>query len=162
MKKSLSILSLTAFLFVASCNTPKHVDSGYAYTPSEVECLRNNNDGTQTVRAWGQGKNKVTAIENAKKNAVRTFLFSGINAGAGDCTKRPIVTEVNAEQKYENYFNRFFAPGGEFLNYVSLKDEKNTSRVKAADRDVEKWGVIVTVNCYSLKQKMINDGIIQP
>lgn len=162
LKKLISLLTVAAFLFIIGCKTPKHVDSSYAYIPTGVECLHNNNDGTQTVRTWGQGKNKSTAIENARKNAVRTFLFKGVSAGSGDCTKRPIITEVNAEEKFESYFNRFFADGGEYKQFTSLTDEKRTSRVKASDRDMEKWGVIVTVDYSGLKNKMITDGIIKP
>lgn len=162
MKTLFLTLAILTLIFLSGCKTPKQVDSSFAYTPIGVECLRNNNDGTQTVRAWGQGKNKTTAIESARKNAVRTFLFKGITANGGDCSKRPIITEVNAEEKYESYFNRFFSDGGEYKMYTSLVDEKRTSRVKASDRDVEKWGVIVRVDYSSLKAKMIQDGIIKP
>ncbi len=162
MKKILTTLGMICLLATMGCKTPKQVDSSYAYTPSGVECMGNNGDGTQTVRAWGRGPNKTKAIENARKNAVRTFLFKGITAGNGNCTKRPLVTEVNAEEKYESYFNRFFADGGEYKAFTSMDDEKRTSRVKAADLDTEKWGVVVTVDYTALKAKMIEDGIIKP
>ena len=34
----------------------------------------------RTLRAWGRGKNRTDAIEQAKKNAVRDVLFKGVAA----------------------------------------------------------------------------------
>ena len=38
----------------------------------ETECLGIEGDGSQTLRAWGTGRNRADAVEQAKKNAVTT------------------------------------------------------------------------------------------
>ena len=81
-------------------------------------------DGSQTLKAWGNGRNRLDAVEQAKKNAVRDVIFKGITEGNKECNIKPIIFEVNAEEKYENYFNSFFADGGAFKNFVSLKTKK--------------------------------------
>lgn len=153
---------LISILFLSSCKTPNKIDSTYAYANHEVECLGVDLDGSQTLRAWGKEKNKAQAIETAKKNAIRAVLFNGINAGTGECNKRPLINEVNAEEKYENYFNRFFADGGIYKQFASMTDEKRLSRQKAADNSIENWGIVVRVNRAALKEQLIEDNVINP
>ena len=106
-----------------------------AYYDYEVECLGVELDGSQTVRVWGVGRNKKDAVEQAKKNAVRIVLFKGIQSGMKGCNTKPVVFEVNAEEKYEDYFNVFFMDGGEYSRYISMKDEK---RVNVFKKDKDK------------------------
>lgn len=163
MKKLLTVLVLAAMLTgLQGCKTPTRIDSVYAYSNFEVECLGTDLDGSQTLRAWGKGKNKAQAIEQARKNAVRAVLFKGITAGTGECNKRPLVNEVNAEEKYEAYFNRFFADGGIYKQFTSLGDEKRNSRQKSADNSMENWGVVVRVDRAALRQRLIDDDVINP
>ncbi len=118
-------------------------------------------DGSQTLRVFGKGKNKADAIEQAKKNAVRDILFKGINAGPGECSQRPLINEVNAQEKYAYYFNPFFKDKGSYRNYVKL-DEKRLSRIKSSNSTQENWGVVVTVDRTALQQQLIDDNIIKP
>lgn len=67
---------------------------------------------SETLRAWGRGKNRTDAIEQAKKNAVRDVLFKGVVAGSRECSVRPLITEVNAQERYASYFNDFLETEG--------------------------------------------------
>lgn len=143
--------------------TPAHaqkssIASFYTY---ETECLGVELDGSQTLRAWGEGKNKSDAVEQAKKNAVRDVLFKGIRKGKEDCNLRPLMIEANAHEKYEEYFNAFFADGGEYLKYVSSKDERWGSKEKQRNKLGKKYGVTVRVLRSELKKKLKADGLIQ-
>lgn len=160
MKKSLLILTIAAFA-VCGCKTSQRVDDTLAHSTFEVSCLGVDHDGSQTLRAFGKGKDKKQAMETAKKNALRAVIFKGITAGSGECNKRPLVTAVNAEQRYESYFNEFFRDGGEYKNYVSSTDEKQNSRIKAANTALENWGIVVRVDRAALRQKLIDDDIIK-
>lgn len=160
-KTTIVFVSIVILALMYGCKTPHVVDSVYAYGQHQVECLGVDLDGSQTLRAWGKGKNRAQAIETAKKNAVRAVIFKGI-PGTGECNKRPLVTEVNAEEKYESYFNRFFADGGIYKQFVSMEDEKRNSRQKSADASIENWGVVVRVNRAALRQRLIEDDVINP
>lgn len=158
-------LIYSAFLFVIlvlfSCSPQKKIAGNYSY---KTECLGVEMDGSQTVKVWGNGRNRWDAIEQAKKNAVKDVLFNGIYEGKQDCEKRPVVAEVNAQQKYETYFNKFFADDGEYKNFVSLKDERigqKISRDRKGSRQSVTHGVVVRVLRAELKQKMIEDGILK-
>lgn len=160
-KKIIYGTAIAVTIGLASCKTPTHISSEYAYANFQTECLGVELDGSQTLRVFGKGKNKADAIEQAKKNAVRDILFKGINAGSGECSQRPLVNEVNAQEKYAYYFNPFFKDKGEYLNFVKL-DEKRLSRIKSSNNSQENWGVVVTVDRAGLQQLLINDNIIKP
>lgn len=139
----------------------KKISGNYTY---KTECLGLELDGSQTVKAWGNGRNRFDAVEQAKKNAINDALFNGIYEGKQDCEKRPIVSEVNARQKHENYFNNFFVDGGEYKNFISLKDERifqKINRDRKGARESITHGFAIRVLRSELKQKMIQDGIIK-
>lgn len=142
-----------------SCKTPTNVSSEYANYGFEIECLGLDPDGSQTIRTWGSGINKSKAIEQAKRNAVEAVIFKGITAGTGDCNKRPLVNEANARERYEDYFNRFFAQGGAYNRYVRL-EEKRTSRIKSKNSSMEAWSVVVKIDRTALRQRLENDNLI--
>jgi hypothetical protein len=150
------IFALILFLGI-SCK-PTKTASFYTYA---TECLGVESDGSQTVRAWGSGKNKSDALEQAKKNAGRDILFKGNLTGKKECALKPLLLEVNAAEKYESYFNVFFADGGEYENFVNTQDEKFKSKISETNKSEVKYGVIVRVLRSELKGKLINDGILK-
>ncbi|WP_213524100.1 hypothetical protein [Nonlabens sp.] len=159
-------LNYTKILFVISivfisCNSQKKIAGNYSY---KTECLGIEMDGSQTVKAWGNGRNRFDVIEQAKKNAVNDVLFNGIYEGKQDCEKRPVVVEVNARQKHEAYFNKFFADNGNYKKFVSLKDERigqKVSRDRKRARQSVTHGVVIRVLRAELKQQMIKDEILK-
>lgn len=162
MKLRMLLNMVVVVLTLSSCRTTTKLDSEMSYVSFETECLGTELDGSQTLRAWGKGKNRADAIEQAQKNAVRDVIFKGINSGSDECNTKPIIFEVNAQEKYEYYFNVFFADGGEYKKYVSSEDENRTSRVVAKGKTHQNWSVVVRVDRVGLRNRLINDGIIKP
>lgn len=161
MKKIGIVLCFSALL--AGLFACKSVStSTAAYYASEPECLGIERDGSQTLRVAATGRNKSDAVEQAKKDAVWAVLFKGIRSGNGGCNAKPLITEVNAGEKYQYYFNTFFKDNGEYKNYISMEDSR-TNTTTAVTRDVqEKWYVTVRVLRPELQQKLIQDGILKP
>lgn len=159
MKKILkTVVFAVAVLSISSCKTPTVISSEYSTSRFEVTCLGIDPNGAQTLRSWGNGINKGQAIEQAKRNAVEAVMFKGIQSN-GDCNKRPLINEVNARERYEEYFNKFFKEGGAYEKYVTL-DEKRTSRIKSSGSSMEAWGVVVTIDRLALKNRLIDDNVI--
>jgi hypothetical protein len=154
-------LFIASILVLFSCSPQRKIAGNYTY---KTECLGVELDGSQTVKAWGTGRNRWDAIEQAKKNAARDVLFNGIYEGKQECEKRPVVPEVNAQQKHETYFNKFFMDNGEYKQFVSLKDERIGQKImrdrKGARQSVTQ-GLVIVVKRSDLKQKMIQDGILK-
>jgi len=150
--------------FISACKTSPQQRNAGSYT-YKTECMGVELDGSQTLKAWGDGRNRLDAIEQAYKNAVRDVLFNGITNGKTDCNVKPVVFEVNAQEKYEDFFNKFFADGGAYKEFVSEKDgskyhiEVLNERKQSGSQ--EKYGIVVRVLRAELKQKMISEGIIK-
>lgn len=101
-------------------------------------------DGSQTMQVVGLGKNKADAVEQAKKNAVWIVIFNGVHEGKSSYT-RPLLNQANAYEVHESFFNAFFKDGGEYRNYVSMKDSKRSSIKKVNTENGCECTVVVRV-----------------
>lgn len=164
MKKIFFIFTAFALsvIMIAGCNPQRHMAGNYTY---KTQCMGIELDGSQTLKAWGDGRNRHDATEQAKKNAVKDVLFSGINDGKSDCNSKPVIFEVNALEKYAEYFNKFFVDEGPYLTFTSEADgtryhiEVLKERKQAGSQ--EKYGIVVRVLRADLIAKMKADGIIK-
>lgn len=152
-------MAISLIAFFSSCGSKQTSTS--SYYSSEPECMESESDGTETILTWGRGKNKPDAKEQAKKNAISAVLFEGIRQGDKSCSRRPLVTEVNAREKYEEYFNKFLKDGGQYKKFVSESDKKGGSEVKSSNNHEEKIGFVIRVKRAELKKQLIKDNIIK-
>ncbi len=158
--KSILVL-LSTLIGISNLSAQKNAGGNYTF---ETECFGVELDGSQTLKAWGNGRNSSDAVEQAKKNAVRDVIFKGIQNGKSECNRSALLLEANAQTKYEDYFFKFFADGGEYSKYVNQKDEKivdKISRDKKKARESVTKGVLVRVLRNELKQKLKADGILK-
>ena len=164
MKKTIlfALLSVGLFTFTGCTVTNQTRTAGnYSY---KTECLGVEGDGTQTLKAWGSGRNRFDAFAQARKNALYDVIFKGITDGKSECEMRPLVSEVNARQKYEDYFNKFFADGGEYRKYVSMRDEQWENKLERERKEgigTDTHAAVVIVKRPLLKAKLIADGILK-
>ena len=117
-------------------------------------------DGSQTLSVQGYGRNRSDAKEQAMKNAVWAVIFDGIKDGVEGCNMRPLVTEVNAKERYEDYFNLFFADEGAYKEYVSLRDTKKRSGGKSKDKVGYAYELTIRVLRPQLKARLKADNLI--
>lgn len=157
---SIVVLATVFTLSFNSCRRDTVLPNNFAYTSFQTQALGSNLDGTMRVRAYGTGATTTLAIENAKRNAVSDIIFKGITSGTPQYTTKPLIYEVNARERYDYYFSTFFADNGPYTEYCSLADETLTSRVKAKNKTQTNYGVVVTINRNAIKQRLIDDGII--
>lgn len=166
MKKLVLIMGFTLFAcFFWNTETYAQRNSNIGHYSIETECLGVEFDGSVTLRAWGTGRNRFDAVDQAKKNAVRDILFKSMRKGNGDCNPHPLVPEVNAEIKYEDYFNRFFSDRkGIYKQFCSGKDERLSNKIfrrGMGDSIMVTYSVIVRVKRSELKEQLREDGIIK-
>ena len=130
------------------------------YARSSIRCMGVELDGSQTLRVQGYGRNRSDAKEQAMKNAVWAVIFDGIREGAEGCNMRPLVAEVNAKERYEDYFNLFFADNGEYKKYVSLRDTKKRSGGRSKDKLGYAYDLTIRVLRSALKARLKADNLI--
>lgn len=151
-----NLLTLLVILAISYSDVPAQA----IYDRSSIKCIGVELDGSQTLRVLGYGRNRADAKEQAMKNAIWAVIFDGIRDGSQGCNMRPLVTEVNARERYEDYFNIFFADGGEYKKYVSLRDTKKRSATKAKDKVGYSYELTIRVLRSELKNRLKADNVI--
>ncbi len=128
-----------------------------------IQCIGVEGDGSQTLRVTGTGRNKEDAIEQAKKDAIYAVIFEGIKAGSnsGGCNTKPLIFEMNAREKYEEYFDIFFMDNGEYAKYASLIDRKIRSNSKTTNKYFKNYRVTIRVLRPELKERLKADNVIK-
>lgn len=104
------------------------------YDRSSIKCMGVELDGSQTLRVLGYGRNRSDAKEQAMKNAVWAVVFDGIREGVSGCNMRPLVTEVNARERYEDYFNVFLLMEESIKNMLLLEIPRSVLLIRARIR----------------------------
>jgi hypothetical protein len=161
MKYLFMTTSVLSILILCSCTPQNKIAGNYSY---ETECMGVEMDGSQTLKAWGNGRNRWDAIEQAKKNAVSDVIFKGIIRGKSDCNKRPLISEPNARVKYEDYFNAFFTDEGEYTKYITEQDERILQKIdrdRKGSRESVTHALVVRVLRSELKKKLLADEILK-
>lgn len=164
MKSKLLIIAvcIVGVVFMWNCKPQKRIAANYTF---KTECLGVEGDGSQTVKSWGNGRNRADAIEQAYKTAVKDVLFTGISYGQSECNVKPVIFEVNAQERHEDYFNKFFADGGPYKEFVSEKDGTKyhieVIKERKESGSQEKYGIVVRVLRAELIAKMKADGILK-
>lgn len=150
------LMVLLSLLFVGHAVA----QSQTVYSRSYVKYIGTELDGSVTLRVQGYGRNKSDAKEQAMKNAVWAIIFDGVREGF-ESNIRPLVTEVNARERYEDYFNIFFTDNGEYKKYISLRDTKRNSSNKAKDKIGYSYELTIRVLRAELKNRLKSDNVIE-
>ena len=156
MKNKLFILIIGCLVY--SCSQPTKLAT---YQKQEIECLGVEGDGSQTLRVTGTGRNKADAVEQAKKDAVNAVIFKGIRGGMQGCDARPLINELNARDKYAEYFDIFFMDRGEYSHYVSMEDRKLGSNDIQTNKSFTNYRITVRVLRSELRARLRTDGLIK-
>ena len=159
MKKISIFICLALLMAIGFIECATHKTS--AYSNYETLIIGTELDGSYTLSVCGKARNSVDAYVQAGKQAVKDVLFKNLFfTNTKDSPLKPLLLTPNAEQKYEDYFNAFFADGGEYRNYMSMKEKRiGSSSFTKTDAQAT---CITTVCVYRsrLKQKLIEDGIL--
>ncbi len=160
MKKLMFIAMAAVLMIASSCSTVKKTDASF-YAAESVVYLNNEADGSITVRATGSGRNRYDAIDQAKKNALREMMFKGINVPGNAYISKPLITTVNAEEKYADFLNAFFVDGGAYEQFVSSADKKILSNRKNRNKIQAKVTTTVRLLRPELAQYLKENEIIK-
>ena len=125
MQKYLFILaSAVVALLFAACGAHR----SQAYYDYESKVIQAHGDGSYVIRAWGRGRNAAHSYEVAQKQALQDVIFSGVQAQSSNIEHlKPLCYDMNAREKYEDYFNAFFAEKGPWKQFIAMKDRHRLS-----------------------------------
>lgn len=170
MKKLFKIFLLFAVgAVMASCATSKQVAADkatltwqYEIEPTTGQAVQ----GSVLVKVWSYSKDRNIAITQAGKNAVHGVLFKGVSALNNEYARVPaqraIVTDVNAESEYADYFKTFFQDGGKYMKYVNFVNNGVPAPGDIINVGKQyKIGVRVSVSKDALRKEMEAAGIVK-
>ena len=159
IKQSLGLLALVAVIAVLAGCGAKKSQANYDF---KSKVLSSNYDGTFVIRTQVRARNAAIAFTDAQRKAVQEVIFDGVDAGSNGVEPlKPILFDMNARRKYEDYFAAFFRDGGEWTKYASLIDKRagTTTYKRNGVQSIET--VTVTVDRKGLRDKLIADGILE-
>ena len=154
-----SFLLCTAMLLSAWCASAQTYGAPY----SSIRCMNIELDGSITVRVSGSGRNRLDAKEQARKNAVYNVIFKGVKVEGHTNSEisRPLVFEVNAEEKYADFMYEFFADNGKYLEFTSMDDRRALSNRKISGGKQVEWSITLRVLRPQLRRYLMEQGIIK-
>lgn len=161
MKKLYLAIIVAAVAFVGCSKKVVEPDTSTFY-PSPTTFMNNNGDGSITVRAWGLGPTAKDARIQARKQAVRDVIFKGVNIPGETQLSKPLLTEVNADQKYRAFFEAFFTDNGEWQLFVSAQDDVSKKEKREKTTWQIKESVTARVMRFDLRNYLIEKGILKP
>ena len=160
MKKIIPFLLFACISFLvtgcgASKNLAKTETGKFQY---EIEGVNNGTQGSYLVKVWTYSSTKYANIEECKKNAVHGVIFKGYAGSAQVRPQKPLVREAGAEMAHADYFDTFFANGGEYNKYVTVT--QGTQEIVKVGQTY-KVGLIVSVSKDQLRRALETAGVVK-
>lgn len=142
-------------MMLSACSTP----STFSYSSVETKVIASRVNDVYTLRVEGRDDSRSAATHQACKQAVHDIIFKNLYKTFGDHSMlRALANDPSIEQKNQQYFNLFFADGGEFEKYIEGTDIERETR----HTDVMTVCIVnVAVNRGALRDKLIRDGILK-
>jgi hypothetical protein len=158
--KNILLSLLVVVMCLPSCRSlrQKQANADTKQFRYEIECAGNAIQGTYLVKVWSYSKKASVAENQCRKNAVHGVIFKGYGGGQGCVSQRPLANQPGVEAQYKEYFDSFFANGGEFQKYASVM-EGTTETVKVGRE--YKVGCVVSVRKDDLRKALEAAGIIR-
>lgn len=114
--------------------------------------------GTYLVKVAVFSKSKKVTDAQIIKAAIHGVLFKGVPGTGRVPTQHPIAGSANAENDHPEFYEEFFAEGGDYLNYGTIVPNTYT-HVKLSKG--YKVGAVVQVMKDDLRRAMENANVVR-
>jgi hypothetical protein len=159
MRKIFLCAVVAVAMTLVSCNLQKISTAASHEVKSEFMNLEG--DGSITVRAYGIGRYRGDALDQARKNAIRDVMLRGVYVPGDPQMSRPLILEVNAEEKYADFLYQFLADGGSYKYFTSREDRRRETNEKYWTGKQMKMSTTVRVLRPQLQQYLKENNIIK-
>ena len=124
----------------------------------QTECVTIETDGYVTIKIWDTKKGAKYKREQARKDAIRAILYSGISNGNGCSTQPPILNKAEEKENFKSIEKSFFSPDGEWSMFTRSSSIETTLPSSLGRRNWKVYQVSVSKNelrKYLEEQKII-------
>jgi hypothetical protein len=115
----ITILLFTITLFFTAFAPSKKTNS------YQTECVSLDTDGYVTIRIWNTRKGLKYKLDQARKEAIHSILFSGIAGGNGCSTQPPLLTSVDDQSSFMKVEKSFFSSKGYWSRFTRNGSENS-------------------------------------
>ena len=151
------LLAVAGLAFSASATAASKKGADKPDFRYDIEYVKSVGTGISSIKVWSYAKKAQDAMNESRRNAVHGIIFKGY-AGAG-ASFSPLSKSPSAMTDHADFFNNFFADGGDYMRYVSSVQEGSDEVVKFGKE--YKFGQIVNVNVKELRKALENAGVIK-
>ncbi len=160
--KRINAIGLLGLIIIASVFIGCGAKISQASYDFKSKVLSTNYDGTYVIRTQVRARNAAIAFTDGQRKAMHEVIFDGVESGSnGVQALKPLLLDMNAERKYEDYFAAFFADEGPWRKYASLQDKRTgtTSYKRNGKQMIET--VTVSIDRKGLRDRLVKDGILE-
>ena len=124
----------------------------------QTECVTIETDGYVTIKIWDTKKGSKYKPEQARKDAIRSFLYSGISGGNGCATQPPILNKTEEQENFKSIQKSFFSSKGKWSMFTRSSATETTFPASIGLKNWKVYQVSVSKNelrKYLEEQKII-------
>lgn len=92
----------------------------------QTECVNIENDGYVTIKIWDTKKGAHYKIDEAQKDAIRSFLFSGVSTNNTCSSQSPILNKTEEQDKFKDIEKSFFSKNGKWSLFTRSSATETT------------------------------------
>jgi len=124
----------------------------------QTECVSIENDGYITIKIWDTKKGAHYKIDEARKDAIRNFLFSGVSSNSKCSSQPPILNKTEEQEKFKDVEKSFFSQNGKWSIFTRSSSTFATLPTNLGSKNWNVYQVSVSKNelvKYLEEQKII-------
>lgn len=118
-------------------------------------------EGTYLIKVWIYVSKPSFSITDLQSCAIRGILFDGFQAEPGDRfgTQEPMVTSVETQETYKEFFDDFLSETGKGITYAHVME--GTVELLRIAKKQYKVTAVISVNKDNLRRFLEQKGIIR-
>ena len=125
----------------------------------QTECVSLDTDGYYTIKIWDTKKGDNYRSEDARKDAIHAFLYSGI-AGANGCSsQKPILDKLEEQNNFKMIEKDFFAKKGKWSAFTRSSTREISMPLSFGQKECKVYQVSISKN--ALRQYLEEMKIIK-
>ena len=101
----------------------------------QTECVSLETDGYVTIKIWDTKKGAKYNPDQARQDAIRALLYSGIAGTNGCTTQPPLLSNLDDQNKFKNIERSFWSKKGKWVNFTRNSATETTIPKIIADKN---------------------------
>jgi len=125
----------------------------------QIECVSIDTDGYIIIKIWDTKKGINYKLQQARKDAIHSLLFSGISGINGCATQPPILNKIEEQDNFKSIEKSFFSSNGQWAKFTTSSATETTLPLSLGDKNWKVFEVKVSKN--ELRKYLVDLKIIK-